>query len=272
MSEFRLAYSNLACPGWSIEHAAGEAKRLGYDAIELRLLKGEVIDPERDRAALGEAVDLCRAEGIEVCAFDTSCLLNVATEERARQLATLRQWIDRAHELDVPILRVFGGPDEPGSSDEEAIGRVADALSHIAPEAEEAGCTVALETHDAFASARRVAQVLDRAPSPAMAALWDSHHPYRVGETADEVGILLDGRLAHVHVKDARRSGEDAWELVLLGDGDVPVIQQLRVLERLDYNGYVSVEWEKRWHREIAEPEVALPQHIAQLRRWMATI
>ncbi len=35
------------------------------------------------------------------------------------------------------------------------------------------------------------------------------------------------------------------------------------------YRNWISVEWEKRWHPEIAEPEVALPQHRAVLAEWM---
>lgn len=267
--QFKPAFTNLACPSWSIDRVASEAARLGYDGVELRLLDGEVIDPVRDRAALGAAVEACRARAIDVCAFDTSCRFNLAATEQTRQLEELRHWIDRAHDLDVPVLRVFGGPDEPGTSEGDATARVADALARAAPEASQAGVTVALETHDAFASARRVAQVLSRVPSAAVGALWDSHHPYRMGESADEVAALLAGRLVHVHVKDALRTASGGWDLVLLGEGDVPVEQQLHALERLGYDGYVSVEWEKKWHPELAEPEIALPQHITRLRQWM---
>jgi fatty-acyl-CoA synthase len=35
------------------------------------------------------------------------------------------------------------------------------------------------------------------------------------------------------------------------------------------YQGWISVEWEKRWHPEIAEPKVALPQHLKVLAEWM---
>jgi hypothetical protein len=35
------------------------------------------------------------------------------------------------------------------------------------------------------------------------------------------------------------------------------------------YQGWVSVEWEKRWHPEIEEPEVALPQHRGLLDSWL---
>jgi len=113
-----------------------------------------------------------------------------------------------------------------------------------------------------------VAAVLDQVDSSHVAALWDSQHPYRAGETAEEVIALLGPRIRHVHVKDARHPArpDDPWPLVLLGEGDVPVAEQLRLLAQSGYDGYVAVEWEKKWHPEIAPPEVALPQHIAWLR------
>lgn len=264
----RFAFSNLACPNWDMTRVAEEARRLGYDAVELRLLGGEVIDPVRDRQAVADAVATIRRRGIEICAFDTSCRFNHAdSAARARQVEDLGHWIHLAEALGVPLLRVFGGPDAPGTAVEEANAWVAQALAAAAPEAERAGVTIALETHDGFASASRVADVLRRVPSPAVAALWDSHHPYRTGETVEEVMALLGPRLAHVHVKDAHRAGPEAWDLTLLGEGEVPVAEQLRILVRHGYAGYVSVEWEKKWHPELPEPEVALPQHIERLRR-----
>jgi fatty-acyl-CoA synthase len=103
--------------------------------------------------------------------------------------------------------------------------------------------------------------------------LWDSHHPYRVGESAEQVWELLNSRIAHVHVKDANRlEGENNWQLVLVGSGEVEVKEQLQALLRHGYNGYVSIEWEKKWHPEIEEPEVALPQHIEWLKKVEATL
>ena len=68
-----------------------------------------------------------------------------------------------------------------------------------------------------------------------------------------------------VHVKDARRVAPDsnAWQLVLLGEGEVPVREQLQALRQYGYEGYVSVEWEKKWRPELAGPEVAIP-HFAE--------
>jgi sugar phosphate isomerase/epimerase len=78
----------------------------------------------------------------------------------------------------------------------------------------------------------------------------------------------LGTRIHLVHVKDARRSGDD-WELVPLGDGEVPVRKSLAALDAVGYDGWLTVEWEKRWHPELAEPEVALPRDAETLKRWL---
>jgi len=76
----------------------------------------------------------------------------------------------------------------------------------------------------------------------------------------------LGRRLLHVHVKDGRPRPDGAsWDLVLMGEGEVPVLRSLRALRDGGYRGWLSVEWEKRWHPEIEEPEVALPQHAAAM-------
>ena len=37
-----------------------------------------------------------------------------------------------------------------------------------------------------------------------------------------------------------------------------------QALQQLEYEGFISFEWEKKWHPSIADPEIALP-HFA---RW----
>ena len=47
----------------------------------------------------------------------------------------------------------------------------------------------------------------------------------------------------------------------------MPLANTLTALKYSEYDGFLSIEWEKKWHPELAEPEVALPQHLAELRR-----
>jgi fatty-acyl-CoA synthase len=269
----KFAFSTLGNPEWSVEQTISAAKKFGYEGIEWRLLDGALINPVTDAEAVKQAVAAGRKQGIDTCALDTSCRFNLrAASDREAQVQDLLHWIALAQATQVPVLRIFGGPNQAGDgpepSDEEVNGWVASGLRAAAPAAQRAGVSVALETHDAFSSARRTAAVLNTVDSPCIGALWDSHHPYRVGESPEEVFRLIGARLAHVHVKDAYRKapGGNDWQLVLLGKGEVPVQGQMHTLKTHGYNGWVSVEWEKKWHPEIPAPEEAYPQHIALLR------
>ena len=228
----------------------------GYDGLELRLLEGEPIDPMSLDAGTRRAVGtrLARAEVPVVC-LDTSIELARPFER------DLPAALELASEWGAPAVRVFGG--EAGALDDMVL-RLESALDR----AEQLGVTVALETHDSFSSAVLVGELLRRVGRSSFAALWDVHHPYRVGESPQEVLRALGPRIHLVHVKDARRRDDD-WELVPLGDGDVPVRASIDALRAAGYDGWLAVEWEKRWHPELDEPEVALPRDLATLKRWL---
>ncbi|HXY40118.1 MAG TPA: 6-phosphogluconolactonase, partial [Vicinamibacteria bacterium] len=84
------------------------------------------------------------------------------------------------------------------------------------------------------------------------------------GEAPEEGGGVLGSLVRHVHLKDLRRpaDGHLPWPPVLMGRGDFPGTAVLAWLKRTGYDRWVSFEWEKRWHAEIEDPEVALPQFL----------
>jgi fatty-acyl-CoA synthase len=243
----RIAFSNLAAPDWSVERAVEAVGELGYDGLELRLLDGEPIDALEldafDRRRIGAA--LAR---VPLVCLDTSI------ELAGRFERTLPAALDLAREWRTDTIRVFGGD----------VADLDDVARRLVPLLA-ADVVVALETHDRFASAARVAELLRIVDSPSLAAIWDVHHPTRAGESPADVAAALGGRIRIVHVKDARRRGGE-WELVPLGEGELPVAESLAALRGLGYDGWLSVEWEKRWHPHLADPEAALPRELAALR------
>ena len=74
--------------------------------------------------------------------------------------------------------------------------------------------------------------------------------------------------IRHTHLKDSKPEGTDR-RYVLLGTGDVPVKEQVKVLAGAGYKGYYCLEWEKKWHPEIEEPEVAFPQYATTMREYL---
>ena len=200
---------------------------------------------------------------VPLVSLDTSIQLVRPFE---RELAAA---LELAADWSAPTVRVFGGA--PVRPQAEALDDIARRLQPALARAEQLGVTIALETHDSFSSALLVAELLARVDNPSFAAVWDVHHPYRLGESPRDVVRALGSRIHLVHLKDARRSGDD-WELVALGEGEVPVRASLAALREAGYDNWLTVEWEKRWHPELAAPEVALPREVATLKRWLGSL
>ncbi len=262
----RLAFSTLAFPGTTLARAALLGSEYGYQGIELRLIDGELIDPSMPASARTTVRQTVAAVGLPIVAVDSS--IRLTDDDPGPELS---RFLTLASEWECPLVRVFGGglSDDPRLRREELAG-AARVLEAGIPLAERIGVAIGVETHDSFSSAAVVAELLAMVDSPSVGAVWDSHHPHRMGEDPSEVYDLIGQRVLLAQVKDARRAPEraDGWQLTLLGHGEVPVREMLDLLDRGGYQGWISVEWEKRWHPEIEDPELALPQHIELLRAW----
>ena len=264
----RLCYSNLACPEWSFEQTVEAVGTYGFDGLEIRLFDGEVVTPALDERSRRRAEVALRESGVKVAALDTS--LQVASKDSAEFLAGLDSLSGMAQQWGAPLMRLFGGklPAEPAART-EALKQAGDLLAEAAPLAGRYGVRLAVETHDDFSSSRTVAEVLSYAGRSA-GAVYDSHHPHRMGERPEEVLAVLGPSMWYVQVKDAvRQLGDDRWQLVPLGEGEVPVRELVGLLPAAGYDGWVSLEFEKKWHPELAPPEESLGPQAKLLREWL---
>ena len=273
----RIAFSTLAFPHATLASAASLGRSWGYSGIELRLIDGELIDPSMPAADRIGVKRTVAAAGLPVVAVDSS--IRLTDEEAGPELA---RFLELASDWEAPLVRVFGGALAVAQTvRQEQLRAAARVLESCAPLAERLGVAIGVETHDAFSASSVVAELLalvDPAAvdSGAVGAVWDSHHPHRMGERPAEVFANLSPHILLAQVKDARRTvalGDsrqgDSWQLVLLGAGEVPVAEMLGLLVAGGYPHWISVEWEKRWHPEIEEPEIALPQHLDLLTKWL---
>ncbi len=269
----KLAFSTLGCPDWSLDQVVAAAQRDGYDGVELRLLDGEIITTDLPAAERERIKTTFAAANLPICCLDSSIRVATGTDP-AGVASEIRDFLALAAAIGAPQIRVFGGDWPEGATENDVFATTAALLNSVAPEAERQGVAIVLETHDTLASAHTVAAILERVPSLAIGALWDTHHPYRMGEAPDQVIDALGARILHFHVKDAvpNPAARTGWDLRLLGEGVVPVRDSLTTLLRRGYTGWVAVEWEKKWHPSIEAPEIALPQHAKLLREWAATV
>ena len=265
-----VAFSTLAFPDASLALAASLGRSWGYSGIELRLIDGELIDPSMPAADRTQVKRTVTAAGLPVVAVDSS--IRLTDDDPGPELT---RFLELASDWEAPLVRVFGGALAAAPTErQKQLRAAARVLESSVPLAGRLGVAIGVETHDAFSASSVVAELLtlvDPAAidSRAVGAVWDSHHPHRMGETPAEVYANLGSRILLAQVKDARRKADGDWQLVLLGEGEVPVRDMLGRLAAGGYPHWISVEWEKRWHPEIEEPEVALPQHLDLLAKWL---
>ncbi len=262
----KFAFSTLGCPDWPIERVVEAAVELGYDGVEIRGIK-RAFDlskaPEFSDQGIEATRDLFEKAGVPICSVDASasfCWPEVAKQKNAYDEAMAH--VEIARKLGAPQVRVFGGNIPEGEPRERYASQLADWLRKLGDDAADKGILIAIETHDSWCRADQLMPVVQMAGSDNVRVLWDLMHPYIHGESMKEAADLFAGTLCHAHVKDY--TGDE--ELTLLGEGVLPIEEAFKELKRIGFDGYVSLEWEKAWHEELADPEVAFPKAIEHMR------
>lgn len=265
----KLSFTTLGCPDWTLDQIIANASAYGFDAIDFRGLNGEMniyTLPEFAGQAK-QTMQRIKDAGLEVSCFSSS--VHVFSEENyAKNLGEVTEYAKLCAMFGTRYIRVFGG--KMGDTDREtAIRRVVSHIGDMAKIAKEYGVKLLIETHDDWISCQDMKKVLEQVDPEAVGVLWDVHHPYRViGEQPEDTWGALGPWIEYTHVKDSRAgtgAGED-FHYCLTGEGDIPLQEICGLLTREGYTGYFTLEWEKKWHPELDNPEVAFPQYVQYMR------
>jgi sugar phosphate isomerase/epimerase len=264
----KLSFSTLACPDWTMPQIMAIASTAGYDGIELRFVENEDSLwklPIFRGPQLASTRQALSDHNLAIACVDTSCRFHSPdAQERARWLDEGERMADLASALGAPGIRVFGETVQPGADRASTRKWIADSIRTLAERIAANGTEVWLETHGDFADASATAEILAEAGCSQIGAVWDPANCFvESGEQPQEGASLLGARIRHVHVKDLFQNSGDS-KPALIGNGDLPLLEVRSALRQLNYDRFVSFEWEKKWHPEIADANLALP-HFA---RW----
>ncbi|MCZ7646807.1 MAG: sugar phosphate isomerase/epimerase [Planctomycetota bacterium] len=235
-----------------------EAKALGCDAIEPVVKPGGESDAwggRNGRAALRK-----RAEnlGVAIPSICLGCLnaIPLAGPEAALQAHAaelLRAGIDWASELGAgAILVPFFGKAQLRDADDRA--RLAEELARLAPRAEAAGVSLAVES---TLPAARVLEILEAVNSPRVGCYWDTGNAaFRDYDAREEIPALA-ARLVMVHLKDTIPAHGD----VHLGEGRVNFPRVAFDLARAGYRHPLILETPR-----TADPVASARRNLAFAR------
>jgi sugar phosphate isomerase/epimerase len=245
----------------------------GVDGIEFmneHLNKSGVNTPEK----LAELQQYAAIRGIRpVTLAASNNPLKTTPQERADDLAKLIGHIDWAAQLGTPFVRTLGGrwgtitdfkeltanrgeePPQEGFTEDQGFEWTVTSLRYAAEYAGKRGVTLVLENHwGPTGTSAGCKKIHDAVDSPWLKYVLDTGNFFHLEDQYAEMETLLED-LAILHAK------------VYLGGSrvDVPDIDYARVnqlLQRINYTGYVSIEFEGKAH-----PKEGIPDGIATIRK-----
>jgi sugar phosphate isomerase/epimerase len=264
-SRIPIAFSTLGCPAWDFTRILHFARQHGFSAIELRGLQGNMDLPTHAIFApdqIDKTKKQIRDNKLRIACVSSSANLYMDEPgKRSKELSDARRFIDLASSLGAPYVRVFGGKAESDKNpvpDDATKTRVAAGLRELGKYSGPKGVTVIIESHDHFTSSATLKDVLTAANSEHVGLLWDAHHTFATSNEDPEFTVKQLGQwIRHTHLKDSVGSGEDR-KYVLTGTGNVPIEGQIKALQSIGYNGFYCFEWEKVWHPDLPDPDIAI--------------
>jgi sugar phosphate isomerase/epimerase len=265
----KFAFSTVSCPKWDFQTLVDRAKEYGYDGVEIRGSRDQSIQTASDvfLTDSSKVRTMFAIAGIEICCLSSSIAYSSKKHESALRAAQLRDYIDMAQGLGCPWVKIFDAEAKPGASRTMLATEIGDWLLPLADYAAEAGVGILVENSLSFRTAKEMWTILDRINHPSIGCCWDIFNAALLGETPSISVPVLNSKIQYAHVKDAK-FGPLGAAYCKLGEGDVQVQKFIKKMRGIGFEGYATVEWEKAWLPNLAEPEEILPDSIAKLRQW----
>jgi sugar phosphate isomerase/epimerase len=266
----KISFMTLGCPDWDLDTICELGRDYGFDGVDFRGYLDEIDItklPEFTTHAAQTRRNLDNA-GLTVSGISTS--LRVCVSEALEQnLEEARRTIEVAKIFNTTNIRVFGNGDLASYSREELAKIGCECVERVLELAGGRELRWLFETHDLWVQARHCKLLLDSILDPAFGALWDMGHTWRVGkEKPGESFAAIGSRIGYTHVKDAvydpdsPLAMDDGWYYVAPGKGELPLAESINLLTANGYDGWLVFEHEKRWHRNLPDPEQVFPQYV----------
>mgnify|MGYP003291473235 CR=1 FL=1 len=159
--------------------------------------------------------------------------------------------------LHTPYIRI-----KSTSANEENVFKFIEKALSVA---EKNNIVILVETVGMYADTSKLIELLNSFASDNLGALWDLHYPYREHKESPETTVKnLGAYIKHVHMKDS--DGENSYNLV--GEGSLPIADIMNALRSINFDGFISIEWDPSWDSEIADLDIIFPHFISYMSRY----
>lgn len=230
-----------------------EAYRLGFDSIEFTDMQKDTFDEQAEYAA--EIREKCDALGMDISAYTVYANL-YQPKTINNEIERIKKQLDIAKILKAPVLRHDACWSLDGRSFGLMLPDIAAAAREICGYAQSLGIKTCVENHGFIAQdSYRMEQLFNSVNHENFGLLIDMGNFVCVDENSAEAVSRLAPYAVHVHAKDMYlfdgnaphgnfTRGGNKFEGAVIGEGIIPIEQDIRILKSAGYDGTVSIEYE----------------------------
>jgi sugar phosphate isomerase/epimerase len=264
-----LSFSTLGCPDWTFQQIIDFASKHQYQGIELRgiLRQLDLLKcPEFSKQKIASTLEMMSSKNLEFVNLGSSATLHFTeSTERKKNIDEGKRFIDLAHELKCPYIRVFPNIFPKDQKKEETMDLISNGLLELGNHAKGSNVSVLIESHGDLLWIEDLEKIMKAAEHKNVGMIWDVTNMWsKTKESPKVVYEKLKKYIKHTHIKDATLAG-DKIQYVRLGKGEVPIFEAIDVLANGGYSGYYSFEWEKLWHPEIEASDIAIADYSKKM-------
>jgi sugar phosphate isomerase/epimerase len=261
----RLSFSTLGCPDWPLKQIIDFAAQHHFQGIEVRGILRQLDLPlcsDFSKQNIPATLRMMQDHDLRFVNLGSGSTLHFPeSANRRKNIDEGKRFIDLAHELKCPYIRVFPNNFIKEQSKEETIDWIAKGLLELGDYAKPAGVTVLMETHGDLIQIDDLVKVMTAASHSHTGLVWDVTNMWIMTHESPTLAYeKLKKYIRHTHIKNATKAG-DKITYTRLKEGEVPIFEALDLLNKDGYKGFYSFEWEKLWHPEIEAPELAIADY-----------
>lgn len=258
-----LSFSTLGCPAWNFSQVIKHATENQYSGIEIRGIKGDLdlpANPLFSPSTISSTRRQVRDAGLKIINLGSSANMHFLDPiKRQINMDEAKKYIELASHLSCPFIRVFPNDLPKDQSEKETVNAIIQSLIDLGDFAKSSGVKVLLESHGKVIKSDMLLHIMQETNHAHVGLVWDFFNMWSITkEPPAQVYAQLKKYILHTHIKDAIVS-DRGEKYTLIGEGNAPLGEALHALKAGGYTGYYSFEWEKLWHPEIQEPEIAIP-------------
>ena len=169
--------------------------------------------------------------------------------------------ISVAAALHIPYVRIK--TDDCGNA--EVVKSV---INEVLPKAKANRIVLLIETCGIFCNSSALLEFLNYFATDSVASLWNVAATCFFGKEEPEATITnLGVYIKHVHICDGEIQG-DKLSHRLIGEGELPIADIMASLRSINFDGFISLEWDPQWFNELDDMEIIFAHFINFMRQF----